>query len=96
MAVITSFSEYQNSIGTSFRLLEAPTPIDFVLTSATVVADTPRQLVYSLLFTAPPPAHPQQTYAFSHERLGNLELFLVPIRQSADAVTYEATFNLLK
>jgi hypothetical protein len=35
----------------------------------------------------------QGTYALGHPRLGDLELFLVPIGGDASTLTYEAIFN---
>ncbi|HEU4389369.1 MAG TPA: hypothetical protein VFV34_16315 [Blastocatellia bacterium] len=36
---------------------------------------------------------PQQIFALEHEKLGSLELFIVPIRKDANGVFYEAIFN---
>lgn len=36
---------------------------------------------------------PQQTYDLAHETLGELSIFLVPIRESGKGVLYEAVFN---
>ena len=38
-------------------------------------------------------ALPQGTYAIEHPSRGRLDLFLVPIGQSAAAIDYEAIFN---
>lgn len=35
---------------------------------------------------------PQQVFPLRHEQLGTLEIFLVPIGQDADSVSYEAVF----
>ncbi len=47
---------------------------------------------FSLLFTCPVPA-PQGTYALHHEALGQLEVFLVPIKQDGAGVQLEAVFS---
>jgi hypothetical protein len=36
---------------------------------------------------------PQSIYVLEHERLGQLEIFLVPVNQDDDHVAYEAVFN---
>jgi hypothetical protein len=47
---------------------------------------------FSLLFSCPVPA-PQGTYALHHEALGQLEVFLVPIKQDGAGVQLEAVFS---
>jgi len=97
MHVVTSFSDYQSCLGTAFRVDdEEAGVVPLTLTSATVVHDTPRQFVFSLLFAAPPPLLPQKTHRLHHDRLGELHLFLVPVGQTSDGFTYEAAFNLLR
>jgi hypothetical protein len=51
---------------------------------------------FSLLFHGPhDPALPQGTYAFHHERLGNLDLFMVPIAKGKSGVDYQVIINRL-
>jgi hypothetical protein len=47
---------------------------------------------FSLLFKCPVPAA-QGTYALQHEALGQLEIFLVPLRQDGAGVQLEAIFS---
>ena len=47
---------------------------------------------FSLLFSSPVPA-PQGTYALHHEALGQLEVFLVPIKQDGAGVQLEGIFS---
>ncbi|HEU5036365.1 MAG TPA: hypothetical protein VFT70_05135 [Nocardioides sp.] len=48
---------------------------------------------FSLDFRGPrEPVLPQSTYAFAHDELGPLLLFLVPQGQDEDGTTYEAAF----
>lgn len=49
---------------------------------------------FSLIFRAPGPGVlEQRTYPLEHAELGELQIFLVPIGRSGDAVEYEAVFN---
>ncbi len=49
---------------------------------------------FALLFRAPrQPALPQRIYPLVHDRLGTLELFLVPVGEDDDARYYEAVFT---
>jgi hypothetical protein len=47
---------------------------------------------FALLFTCPVPAT-QGTYALHHEALGQIEVFLVPIKQDGIGVQLEAVFS---
>ena len=38
---------------------------------------------------------PQKIYRLEHEKMGQLDLFLVPISQEGQEVCYEAVFNLV-
>lgn len=49
---------------------------------------------FSLVFVCPDERVLEQgVYAIEHERLGMLEIFIVPINADADGVHYEAVFN---
>jgi hypothetical protein len=63
--------------------------------------DNDDQLSFSLWFRPPaggppPPREAQGTYRLSHPRLGEFDLFLVPIIARRGVVLFEAVFNLLK
>jgi Domain of unknown function (DUF6916) len=66
------------------------------LTSVTDVGSSPRQIQFSLLFQASGDAPAAQgIYRLDHDKLGALDLFLVPIAKDAAGVRYEAIFNRL-
>lgn len=49
---------------------------------------------FSLLFLGPlQPILPQRIYRLSHDGLGELDIFLVPIGPQADGMGYEAVFT---
>jgi uncharacterized protein DUF6916 len=53
-----------------------------------------RRVPFALYFRGPgDTCLPQRIYAFDHERLGTLEIFIVPIGRDADGYQYEAIFN---
>ncbi len=39
---------------------------------------------------------PQRTYRIEHERMGEMDIFLVPIAQDANGFRYEAVFSYFK
>lgn len=64
------------------------------LISVTDVGSSPRQAQFSLVFKGPlqgPAA--QNIFTLEHEKLGALDLFLVPIARDKDGIRYEAVFN---
>ena len=64
------------------------------LTSATDVGSSPRQIQISLKFLAPLDAPVAQgIYRLEHDKMGALDIFLVPIAKDAAGLHYEAIFN---
>ena len=52
---------------------------------------------FSVFFEGPSDVYlPQRLYALKHERMGDFDLFLVPIAQTEDGYRYEAVFNYFK
>lgn len=49
---------------------------------------------FAITFRGPAaPSLPQKTYVFEHPALGELEIFIVPIRPDAQGPLYEAVFG---
>jgi uncharacterized protein DUF6916 len=49
---------------------------------------------FTLLFLGPPGFILQQAiYQFEHETIGTFDLFIVPVGQSAQGISYEAVFS---
>jgi hypothetical protein len=58
---------------------------------------TPRQERFSLIFRGPlQPFLPQGTFRMEHDKMGTLDLFLVPIGKEEDGFRYQAVFNRLR
>ena len=84
-------------IGTAFLVLDDPAQV-FSLTLTGVVENskTERSEAFSLFFHGPEsPYMPQGTRKLKHEKLGEIEIFLVPVARDKDGFQYEAVFNLL-
>lgn len=57
----------------------------------------PRQEEFSIVFLGPLETFlGQGVHPFSHEQMGNFELFIVPVRQDDKGFYYEAIFNRLR
>jgi len=58
---------------------------------------TPRQQQFSVFFRGPLDyLLPQSTYHMEHEKMGEIDIFLVPIGREQDGFRYEAVFNYVR
>lgn len=92
---LDSFSEHLN---TKFRIYGSDsTVLEIELIEAADDESTPRQERFSLIFRGPLQTFlPQGTYRIEHDKMGPLDLFLVPIAQVEDGFHYQAVFNRLR
>ena len=88
-------ADFSQQVGTIF---EAASPgdekLELTLTALDEIVVSDVQENFTLLFRAPagtPPA--QGIYGLSHEQLGTMDIFLVPVKQDADGLYLEAVFN---
>ncbi|HZS06619.1 MAG TPA: hypothetical protein VFD58_17410 [Blastocatellia bacterium] len=86
---------FAENLRTSFRLhAGGPEPLEIELVSLTTLPSAPRQEQFSLIFRGPANSPLQQNiYRLDHDRIGSLEIFLVPIARDKDGVQFEAIFN---
>jgi hypothetical protein len=90
-------------VGQTFRLfLDDGAALEAVLASVTPAPfpgwqppdNAPRREPFTLVFSVRTPfVLPQRIYRFAQDGLGELEIFVVPIEQTADGVLYEAVFS---
>ncbi len=85
-------------VGTEFRLRLGPSETRaLTLVQVTVlggVGRTPRRQPFSVLFRGPrTPVLPQRIYRLEHDRMGELDLFVVPIGPDEEGLRYEAVFT---
>lgn len=89
-----SFEEHLN---TPFRVhFGGESPLEVVLFQVRLheAHGGPRKQPFSLYFRGPrQPVLPQQIYLLEHDRMGTLEIFLVPIGPDGQGMGYEAVFN---
>src|SRR4051812_2932549 len=88
---------FRESVNTKFRLkAETSDPVELELVELTESSSSPKHEQFALLFHGPQDHFLQQMiYPMEHEKLGELELFLVPIGRNQNGFQYEAVFNLL-
>lgn len=90
-------SAFQESLHTMFRVRTEATPeVDLVLNKV-VDRSSPGQERFSIYLRGPSEAFlPQRLYRMEHDRLGAVDIFIVPVASDPDGYTYEAVFNRLK
>ncbi len=86
---------FSEQLNTKFRLHYAPSKsAEMELVKVKDLGSTPRHTQFSCLFLAPPEVPIfQSIFKVEHDRLGSLELFLVPVGKDAAGLQYEAIFN---
>ncbi len=80
-----------------FRVVPRDSPaFDLRLKNVSEHLRSARQEAFSVIFHGPPSPFIQQgIYQLHNEKLGDIELFLVPIGRDSDGFQYEAVFNRL-
>ena len=86
---------FTESVNTKFRVYPEPSSaVEIELVQLTAGVSTPTHEQFSLLFQGPQTHFlPQMTYHVEHDRLGEFDLFLVPVGKTPDGFQYEAVFN---
>jgi hypothetical protein len=86
------YEDYVTELNTKFALAE--TPMEIELIEVTQRNLSPQQEIFSLIFSgAKDNFLEQKIYRMRHEKLGEGDLFLVPIAEKQDGYHYEAGFN---
>ena len=86
---------FRENLKTKFRVkTETSDPLELELVELTESVSTPKHEQFALLFHGPQsPLLSQMTYHMEHERLGEFDLFLVPVGRDQNGFQYEAVFN---
>jgi hypothetical protein len=89
---------FAEQLNTKFMIESGPSDAEEMeLIEATEKPSPARQEQFSLVFRAPSHTVPNQgQYTMKHEKLGVLELFLVPVGKDDKGLYYEAFFNRLR
>jgi hypothetical protein len=86
---------FSESLKTKFRLDSEPSKaIELELIELNEGVSTPRHEQFSLIFRGPLDYFiGQGTYHMEHDKMGGIDLFLVPVGQEQDGFRYEVIFN---
>lgn len=93
LAELTS-AVFAGHVRTGFRVHMAPDQVvEMTLTSVSDKGSSTTVESFALYFLAPLDAPARQgTYRMAHDKLGEFELFIVPIRRDPRGIEFEAVF----
>lgn len=89
---------FTQNANTKFQVLvEENATVELDLVQVSEIKLHPQQEEFSLEFRGPLDMFLGQGLRnFTHEQMGEFELFIVPVRQEADGFYYEAVFNRIR
>lgn len=95
MSELPSRDDFASHLNTNFRIFFGPEKaVEAELTEVTKMRQKPRYEAFALLFRVPVDAPREQAlYKIEHDRLGEMELFLVPVEEDKHGLYLEAVFN---
>ena len=102
MPAKTSEESFRENLNTKFRVrAEAPMPVELELVEVKSYEPSENEQHgmerFSLFFRGPADIFiPQGTYSLEHERMGALEIFIVPVKRDEQGFRYESVFNFFK
>lgn len=96
MSDLPEYKAFAECVGDTFEIgIEGIPPLATELVEAVESRHAgPTRTAFTLLFRGPPePILAQQSFQVRHPRLGQFDLFLVPVGADQAGVRYEAVFN---
>lgn len=95
MSELLTKEAFAENLNTKFRIpLEDSRAAELELIEVVEARSTSRQRQFSIFFRGPLEyILPQGTYHMEHEKMGALDLFIVPVGREQDGFHYEAVFN---
>jgi hypothetical protein len=93
-----SKAEFEAAIGSEFIMqLDDGAAVPVRLKRCDTKTDTPLQECFSLIFVAPDETPPvQKLWPLKHALLGEMSIFLVPVKRDPAGLYFEAVFNRLR
>jgi uncharacterized protein DUF6916 len=98
MEASLTHEEFTKHVNTKFQVQnEENIPAELELIEISEIKLYPKQEEFSLEFRSPLNMFLSQgVHNFSHEQMGQFELFIVPFKQDAQGFYYQAIFNRLR
>ncbi len=90
---LASFTE---QVSSTFRVVDPSSPFALQLMRVLEHSKTETNEAFSVFFLGPIDRFmPQGTRKLSHPRLGEMDMFLVPVAKTTNGFEYEAVFNYI-
>ena len=98
MEASLTHEEFTKNANSKFQVqLEERSPVELELTEVSEIKRYPHQEQFSIIFRGPLEIFLDQgTRFFTHDQMGQFELFIVPLRQDEQGFYYEAIFNRVR
>ena len=98
MIPMLTYKNFSKALNSKFITgLDDGRQVELKLESISELKVTPQQEMFSIFFRGPNDAFLDQgSRPLRHEAMGLIELFLVPIAQTAEGYQYESVFNRLR
>ena len=98
MEASLTHEEFSKNANTKFKVrVDDSTQVELDLIAVSDLKVYPQQEEFSLEFRGPLNAFlDQRVHNFTHDQMGEFELFIVPIKQDAEGFYYEVIFNRLR
>jgi hypothetical protein len=98
MEASLTHEEFTKHANTKFHVqVDEHTPVELELTEISELKLYPHQEQFSIVFRGPlDMVLSQGIGSFTHEQMGQFELFIVPIRRDQQGFYYEAVFNRIR
>lgn len=97
MSKFVTHGDYVQNLATVFSVDSASAePVVLTLEQVSELRTSPGQEHFSIVFRGPADRLLSQgTYTLDHDRLGEQDLFIVPVAGDEQGISYEAVFNRL-
>ena len=98
MDALPQHEDFVPQLNTKFRVqLDETNAVDLVLTEVGELKTSDRQVQFSIVFRGPLEFFlGQGLREFKHDEMGDVALFVVPIKQDDEGFYYESVFNRLR
>lgn len=98
MEASLTHEEFSKNANTKFQVeADENTPVELELTEVSEIKLYPQQEEFAIQFRGPLDMFlGQGVRNFTHDQMGQFELFIVPVKQDQQGFYYEAVFNRLR
>ncbi len=95
MSELLTKEAFTENLNTKFRIpFDSSRAAELELIEVVEARSTSRQQQFSVFFRGPLEYRlPQATYHMEHEKMGEIDLFIVPVGREPEGFRYEAVFN---